>query len=140
MRVALLLLLASKATGLTVPQGLAATQTRPAVAHINFQTSQQLSADAAFEAAVQLCEERAAAPAGAAALSADVPWLLRRCFDADFENIIRDGTKLVTNVTCMMPLDVAAGSRCFDNDLVQLPLRPGRVCDGGCCSSSAYGW
>ena len=109
MRVALLLLLASKATGLTVPQGLAATQLRPAIAHVNFQTS-QLSADAAFEAAVQLCEERAAAPAGAAALSADVPWLLRRCFDADFENIIRDGTKLVTNVTCMMPLDVAAGS------------------------------
>ena len=135
MRVALLLLLASKATGLTVPQGLAATQLRPAVAHVNFQTS-QLSAHAAFEAAVQLCEERAAAPAGAAALSADVPWLLRRCFDADFENIIRDGTKLVTNVTCMMPLDVAAGSRCFDNDLVQLPLRPGRVCDGGCCSGA----
>ena len=26
--------------------------------------------------------------------------------------------------------------RCFDNDLVQLPLRPGRVCDGGCCSGA----
>ena len=92
-----------------------------------------MCADVTFEAAVRHCEVRAAA-AQPGPLSAEVPRLLRTVFEADFE-LLRVSKKLITNVTCMCPAE-GHGAQLFDDELLALPLRPGRVCaDGGCCEA-----
>ena len=90
--------------------------------------------DLAFEAAVRLCEARAR---GEAPLSAELPRLLRRTFEADAQQLLSIGSHLAVNVTCMKPAgDVSSGYQCFDDDLSGLTLEPGRVCAGGCCSDA----
>ena len=90
--------------------------------------------EAAFEAAVQLCEEYERGPQDRP-LSADVPALLRRAFDADFAALqLRE--KLTQNVTCMQPHDEGRGYELFDDALQELPLKPGRVCEGGACGEA----
>ena len=93
-----------------------------------------LDADAVFEIAVSHCEAAVGSPD--ARLSAEVPALLRHVFAADFSRLVRacdDGCSLVRNVTCMRPEEGAAASQLFDDELLRLPLRPGRACIGGAC-------
>lgn len=90
-------------------------------------------ADAAFEAAVRHLEERALSTSDAP-LSAEVPRLLRAAFDADFERL-RASERHVANVTCLQPVDPENG-QLFDDELINLALKPGRVCaDGSCCDA-----
>ena len=92
-----------------------------------------LDPDAAFEAAVRHCEDCVRAPADTP-LSAEVPRLLRAAFDADFERLLARGGRAVTNVTCMQPAEAFEGSQqLFDDELLAVPLREGRVCRGGVC-------
>ena len=92
-----------------------------------------LDPDAAFEAAVRHCEDCVRAPADTP-LSAEVPRLLRAAFDADFERLLARGGRAVTNVTCMQPVEAFEGSQqLFDDELLAVPLREGRVCRGGVC-------
>ncbi len=97
----------------------------------------ETSADAAFWAAVALVE---ATPADAG-LSAEVPRLLHRVFDADFA-LLQQREKVGTNLTCMQPaydggidgLKAGIGYIFDDDDHVNLPLKEGRKCaDGRCC-------
>ena len=93
-----------------------------------------VGAAAAFEAAVQLCEAYERGPKDGP-LSPDVPALLRRTFDADFAALsLRE--RATQNVTCMQPRDEGHGSELFDDELKALPLKPGRVCEGGACSEA----
>ena len=93
-------------------------------------------AQAAFCSAVQLCE---AVPEGGG-LSADVPRLLRHVFEADHRNLL-NRERIATNVTCMQPADDAPKTRpehdpgygVVDDDLLAVPLKPGRACAGGTC-------
>ena len=89
---------------------------------------------AAFEAAVQLCEAYERGPKDQP-LSSDVPALLRRTFDADFAALLLR-EKAVQNVTCMQPRDEGQGYELFDDALKALPLKPGRVCEGGACGEA----
>lgn len=93
------------------------------------------AADAWFEAAVQHCES--CVVRGHGELSAEVPRLLRATLDADFERfVLRASHKSVQNVTCMQPAQAGSGSQLFDNELIGLSLRHGRVCGGGdCCDA-----
>lgn len=87
----------------------------------------------AFWAAVQMCE--AAAGTQASHLPAAVPQLLRLVFEADLQQLI-NREKLISNVTCMQPAMEGTGTNLIDEELVQLTLREGRVCEGGeCCAA-----
>jgi len=97
-------------------------------------------AEADFEAALLHCEVHAAAANHDACLSAEVPKLLRRVFDTDFDQMIRANadTRSVQNVTCMRPADgidpKAFG--CFNDELLRVPLQEGRACRSGACSGA----
>ena len=95
-------------------------------------TASAFATQSAFETAVRLCEEHGKSDSSLQ-LSADVPRLLRRVFADDFERAIHSA-KSVKNVTCMRPADGVDGARLFEDELLELPLRPGRACQGGCCS------
>lgn len=106
----------------------------------NAGTAESDSTKTWFEAAVQLCETHLST-APDELLSVEVPRLLHRVFDADFERLMRS-EKAVRNLTCMQPAEddfqsTEGGSgRHFDHVLEQLPLRPGRICYGGnCCDA-----
>ena len=89
------------------------------------------AAQDAFWAAVQLCE---LAPEEGP-ISPEVPRLLRHVFDADMQQLLRR-SKTTTNVTCMRPDEGASGYGVIDDDLIAVPLRPGRMCAGGdCCEA-----
>ena len=100
----------------------------------------QLLADNSFEAALVHCEACAASPHSTSSLSAEVPELLRRAFDADFEELLQANAHIrtVQNVTCMRPVESvdpkAVG--CFNDELLQVPLTTGRICEGGVCSDA----
>ena len=90
----------------------------------------------AFEAAILLCEARELLPPDSTVdLSDDVPRLLHQAFDQDFEQLLLR-EKVVTNVTCMQPADEGCGSELFNDELLKLTLKPGRVCEGGACGEA----
>lgn len=95
-------------------------------------------ADTNFEAALIHCEACDAAPHGTSSLSAEVPKLLRRVFDADFEEFMQANAEVrtVQNVTCMRPVDGVDPKSvgCFNDELLRVPLTEGRLCKGGVCS------
>ena len=90
----------------------------------------------AFWTAVQLVEEK---PEDVP-LSDAVPGLLRHVFDADIR-LLLSRESVTTNVTCLQPAEDAPKTRAdddpgygvIDDELVAVPLREGRVCDGGTC-------
>uniref|UniRef100_A0A7S2DMN5 Fe2OG dioxygenase domain-containing protein n=2 Tax=Octactis speculum TaxID=3111310 RepID=A0A7S2DMN5_9STRA len=92
--------------------------------------------DAAFWAVVNAVDR---AEAEDQALSADVPRMLHRIFDAD-QRHLRTREKLTTNITCMQPkfegVENAAhgiGYLMDDSTHKDLPLQEGRKCEGGSC-------
>eukprot|EP00322_Chrysochromulina_rotalis_P005275 CAMPEP_0115852768 /NCGR_PEP_ID=MMETSP0287-20121206/13164_1 /TAXON_ID=412157 /ORGANISM="Chrysochromulina rotalis, Strain UIO044" /LENGTH=486 /DNA_ID=CAMNT_0003306835 /DNA_START=100 /DNA_END=1557 /DNA_ORIENTATION=+ len=85
------------------------------------------AAQDAFWAAVQLTESNEGE-----SISAAVPQLLHHVFDADFRHLLNRG-KQATNVTCMQPSKEGSGYDVTNDDLVQVSLTEGRVCDGGSC-------
>jgi len=65
----------------------------------------------------------------------EVPRLLHHVFDADMR-LLLGREKQATNVTCMQPVEEGGGYGVIDDDLVAVPLRPGRACEGGdCCEA-----
>lgn len=92
------------------------------------------ASDPSFELAVTLCKARN--KGWATSLSPAVPRLLRETFDNDFARLMNTGTQRVQNVTCLQPEAGASGMQRFDDDLLAVPLQPGRVCeDGDCCDA-----
>jgi len=90
--------------------------------------------DVAFDEAVHLCECRVAY--GTTSM-AEVPSLLRKTFDADFERLLDENSdRLVHNITCLQPALDTNGYKKYNQDLLSLPLRRGRVCANGCCSGA----
>ena len=90
----------------------------------------------AFESAIRLCEARELLPPDSTVdLSDDVPRLLHQAFDQDFQQLLLR-EKVVTNVTCMQPADEGCGSELFNDELLKLTLKPGRVCEGGACGEA----
>tara|TARA_B110001452_G_scaffold266827_1_gene274747 strand:+ start:1220 stop:2176 length:957 start_codon:yes stop_codon:yes gene_type:complete len=86
------------------------------------------SVQAAFWLAVQLVES---APEGSPP-AIEAPRLLHNVFEADMRHLLRR-ERVATNVTCMRPVEEGAGYDLVNEELVQVPLRPGRACDGGVC-------
>lgn len=86
------------------------------------------SVQAAFWLAVQLVES---APEGAPPV-VEAPRLLHHVFEADMRHLLLR-ERVATNVTCMQPVEEGAGYDLVNEELVAVPLRPGRVCDGGAC-------
>ena len=112
---------------------IAAAQRRSGAAALKAPASLTNIPDTAFEAAVHLCEARAR-QVGDATLSPEVPRLLRRVFEGDFERLLRGNREVSRiNVTCMQPAPGSSGAQLFDDELLALPLRPGRACLGGSC-------
>ena len=98
-----------------------------------------------FEAAIQLCEQYECRQGHggdpgyyggvALGLSEEVPRLMRKVFDQDFDQLLLR-EKAVTNLTCMCSTEEGCGSALFDKELLNLPLKPGRVCEGGACGDA----
>ena len=86
------------------------------------------SVQAAFWLAVQLVES---APEGSPP-AVEAPRLLHHVFEADMRHLLRR-ERVATNVTCMQPVEEGTGYDLVNEELVQVPLRPGRACDGGAC-------
>ena len=89
-----------------------------------------------FGLAVELCE----ATEDDGTLPPEVPSLLHHVFDADFQQL--EGRHRVTqNVTCLQPAQDAPKTRAdhepgygvINDDLLAVPLREGRACQGGAC-------
>ena len=95
--------------------------------------------DAVFESAVRLCEECAQQQdsnmGSMPPISPEVPRLLREVFDDDFARLLH-AQKSVHNLTCMQPAVAADERPLFGEELLAVPLQPGRACrDGECCDA-----
>jgi len=91
-------------------------------------TMDEACCQAAFWTAVGLCEsapEEGPIPAAA-------PRLLHHVFDADHRQLLQRA-RLAHNVTCMQPESAGSGYEVINDELLAVPLRPGRACDGGVC-------
>ena len=67
-----------------------------------------------------------------------VPPLFERIVQLDYERLVaseaEDGARRAVNITCMQPEVGEHGHEVFQDELLRMPLRPGRRCTDGACS------
>ena len=98
-------------------------------------TVNPLSADAAFEQAVALCQQRASGWRSVlrTPLNPQVLDLLGQAFDEDFERVQSTSIR-VEPLPCLQPLEDADGYGLLGKRLLELPKRPHRACVDGACA------
>jgi len=86
-----------------------------------------------WEDLVRMCEERMKPPFLPPARFEEVPRLLRKVLDDDFQQLL-SREKKVQKLTCMRPRDEDSGFGVYGKDATSVPLCPGRDCRGGKCT------